>query len=174
MSEFVDLCYESGDGLRAPVDPDVPDNPYRGSTELARKILANGMHRLGWTYRGTPMHVRFQSRVICALDVVADLVVVVLHFSDPQYKRPSNAVVVSASGKIDHQIDPPKFVRRLVEQRPDSPTIEKYYVVEGMKSVESRDARILIDLNFNYEWVEKMYYDTRQRQWAESAMVHRQ
>lgn len=165
MSNFTDLCYANVSGMVAPVDPSYPDNPYFGNTKLAKNILTAGMRAIQWTEEnGRKIVIKFQSRPDAILDRKSGLLLVVVHFNDSQFPRPSNAVAFKPSGEIDHIITPPFFAELEAEQTPLGASVRRRFPVEAFTEVLIKNGRVLFGLNFNYEWIERRYYDAAIRE----------
>lgn len=174
MNDFHDLRYVIDDGQSAPVDPTDRDNPYSNRTSLAHTVLMGKPRTLRWrTDSGVLRELHFQSTIMATVDPASRLLVVVLHFSEPVYRRPGNAVVFRADGALDHVITPPSDVEQVIEQLPgQAPKTQRFPVeaiVEGLLSGN----RVLLGLNFRYEWVERRYYDPAARRWLERDQIYR-
>lgn len=174
MSYFNDLFYVTDTGIAAPVDPNHPDNPYFGNTMLAKEVLVSDMRKIQWRCSsGKDITLRFQSSTIAALDPKSGLLIVVVHFSDPQFRRPANAVAITSRGTVDHVITPPLFLERVIEKMPGAPPLTRRFPVEAIAEVLLKQERILIGLNFNYDWIERRYYDASSRTWQETDETYR-
>lgn len=174
MSDFHDLRYVVDDGQSAPVNPNDRDNPYSNQTSLAHTVLMGKPRTLRWlTSSGVPRELHFQSTIIAAVDPVSDLLIVVLHFSEPVYRRPANAVVFRADGSLDHVISPPTDVEQVVEHLPGQAPKTQRFPVEAIVEILLVGNRVLLGLNFRYEWVERRYYDPAARIWLERDQIFR-
>lgn len=174
MTNFNDLRYVNSSGLSAPVDPSHVDNPYFGQTKLSKDVLVGDMKTLRWIDRsGMRKSIHFKTPTIAAVDPKSDLLVVIVHFGDTQYRRPSNGVVFTQEGVIDHVITPPEGVDQIIEQLPGKDALHKIFPVEAIAEVLLSNERILIGLNFNYEWIERRYYDPSARTWQERDQIYR-
>jgi hypothetical protein len=174
MSDFNDLRYVNQDGVSAPVDPSSADNPYFGQTPLAKTVLMGDLRTIRWrTKRNKPCEIHFQSPSIAVVDPSSDLLIVVVSFGDSQFRRPANAAAFNASADLDHIITPPTYVEQVVEQLPGQPPKSIRYPVEAMAEVLLKDDHALIGLNFRYEWIERRFYDSCNRQWLERDQIYR-
>lgn len=132
------------------------------------------MQTIRWTEPdGKQRTCHFRSPAIAVLDRKSDLLIVVVHFSDPQYRRPSNAIVIRHDGTLDHAITPPVSVEQLIEQMPNKKPVLGKYAVEAIFEVLEKNGRVVVGLNFNYEWIERRYYDPAIRQWQERDHIYR-
>jgi hypothetical protein len=82
---------------------------------------------------------------------------------------PNNGVVLNPDGTINHQIQVPQYVER--EQETCAPAT--LFPVEAIEGVQQVNGRVVVDLNFNYEWIERRYYDPRARKWQERDHIYR-
>ncbi|MDL2355716.1 MAG: hypothetical protein QFF03_10695 [Pseudomonadota bacterium] len=174
MNNFNDIRYVDISGISAPVNPLDIDNPYFGHTKLAKKVLMGDMQTIQWIDKdGCRRVLRFNSPIIAAIDSTSNLLIVVLHYSDKQYSRPANAVAIRQDGALDHIVTPPLSVRQVVEKMPGQAEKTTEYPVEAIAEVLEVNDRILLGLNFNYEWIERRYYDPGKREWQEREKIYR-
>jgi hypothetical protein len=175
MSYFRDLRYVIDDGQSAPVDPTDPDNPYSNQTSLGHAVLMGKPRTLRWlTESGVPRELHFQSTTMAAVDPRSGLLVVVLHFSEPVYRRPANAVAFCDDGTLDHVINPPMDVEQVIEHLPGQVPKTQRFPVEAIVDVLLIGNRLVLGLNFRYEWIERRYYDPAARLWLERDQIFRQ
>jgi hypothetical protein len=174
MTNFTNLRYVNETGESGPVDAADSRNPYFGHTPAARKVLTTGMRELRWQDSGgQPRSALFKTLVIAALDPRSDLLVVVAHFSDPQYRVPANAVVLNPDASVNHRIDPLPYVERIISDVPREGAVIRQWPVDAFGDVRVQEGRIVIGLNFDYEWFECRYYDVAARQWQERVYIGR-
>ena len=87
MSDYNNEYYTNSKGLKAPVDQDHPDNPFSGNIVLANQALGSKMstiQREGSDGRTTAVH--FRTGTMASLDKKLGLLIVAVHYSDPQYR----------------------------------------------------------------------------------------
>ncbi|GAB3469987.1 hypothetical protein GCM10027321_39900 [Massilia terrae] len=174
MSNFYDVVYVNRDGRSAPVDPSATDNPYFGHSSLAKSVLMGDLGTIRWrTKDHGAKQLHFKSPAIAVIDPSSDLLIVVLGFGDTQFRRPSNAAAFRANSDLDHVITPPEVVEQVIEQLPGQAPRSVRYPVEAMTEVLLNDNRVLIGMDFRYEWIERRYYDPARQQWLERDQIYR-
>lgn len=169
MSNFKNTRCISLDGSEAPMYLSGRDSIFTSHTELARNIRNAKISKMKWVFLNSERVVSFEYISSASIDMKSDLLIVVLHYSDHQYIRPRNAVVIDAGGAVHHQIKPPKYV-----DLPDMENSLERYPVEAISEVLEKNGRILIGLNFCYDQIERRYYDPTRQTWLERDQIYRQ
>lgn len=145
------------------------ENIFTSPNTAARQVQNEKIVEIKWNFFGSEKSAFFQLVSSAVLDKSSDLLVVVLPFSNTQYPRPSNAIVINPDGTVNHRIDPPEFVIL-----PDVSSPVERHVVEAIYEVVEKDERTVIGLNYRYDKVERRYYDPSSRQWLERDLLYRQ
>jgi hypothetical protein len=173
MTEFMNLRVVTSDGISAPVDPHHPDSPYNNDSDawnnsrIARIVTNSRVEEIGWEFNGRHVSVQLKYVVSVTLDPTSDLLIATT--GDKKYSSPCNAIVINPDGTLNHQISPPKFVELSGGGKPT-----EYHAVESISDLYVDESqRIVIGLDFDYEWVERRYYDPAKRHWGERVLLYR-
>jgi len=172
MKTITNLRYVTVDDVEAPVDRSDPDSPYHGpgQTALSIRVVNSIIDRIRWDANRKKHEVQFKNGIFAVLDPISDLIVAIASYKDLPW--PNNAIVLNPDGTLNHQIISPQFVIKTMEEMPGEKPILKEYPVECIDEV-LWNGRILIGLNFNYEWIERRYYDPTAQQWQERDQIYR-
>lgn len=173
MNAISNLRYVTIEGLEAPVDMSHQDNPYHGvgKSEFGRRVANSFIRKIRWETGSIRHEIEFHGGVIAAQDPSANLIVI--QASSLDIPEPNNAIVLNPDGTFNHKILAPPYVERTIEQLPNKAPVTKKYPVEYIAEVLVQNGRVLIGLNFGYEWIERRYYDPSTQRWQERDQVYR-
>lgn len=171
MTAFQNLRCVAIDGTEAPLIDSHPDYPYGINwykSKVAKAVRQSRVKTILWDHDNVLRRVDFDFIVSAVLVPDADLVIVTLHYSDPSYIRPRNAVAINPVGTLNHQITPPAYVEITA---PHSQAGR--HVVESIGAVSVLHRRALLELEFRHQWTEQRHYDPINHEWNERAGIYR-
>lgn len=166
---FENLKCIARDGATASMYSPTGENIFVSESAEAVMLRNTQIVAIRWEYDGLERSVSFGYIGSATLDRASGLLVIALHFSNSFYKRPANAIAINPDGSLNHIIEPPAFV--LLQEEKSAPA--ERYPVEAISEVLEKNGRTLIGLNYQYEKVERRFYDPALQRWMERDQIYR-
>lgn len=161
MSMFSNLRVVAKNGLEAPYDHGDLRSPYHVGwydNQIARDVRQSGVRRVRWEYQGQTKEISDTFIGGIALDAKSDLLIV----------KSDKIRAYNPDGSVNHEIVLPTTVVYGGGGMPAGS-----HPVEGVAEIVERDGRILFGLEFQYDRIERRFYDSGTREWLERSEVYR-
>lgn len=154
---------------------DTPDDPYfqgEAKSKLGLALFGDNSG-VGWDYfKGQDDHgsVRLSFENGCrAIHDATRTRIITLGQRPPSILWPNNAAVFNEDGTLNHVIARPEFVEHSF---PGNPRTD--YPAEGFVHLQYYNAKVVLGVSFEFQWVQLRAYNPFTREWGEVFGVYRQ